>query len=233
MRKGLQTVLFLFAILLGGHALLSQTPRPAPPAGAGSGGTCAGLAGDVTGTCAATVVAKVNGNTPGVGAVSHQFVTTIDTSARGTLAQPACADLSNAGTGCSGAAPTTNQNIRTIAAHFDGGGSAISGTKTACMRTPYAGTITGWYIDGDVAGSGTFAVRSVAFGSYTGTAGFAGYTDVTGGGTAPVLTTAVTATFANLTSWVTTVTAGNEYCFQLTSPATATQLNVYLAIAAN
>lgn len=128
---------------------------------------------------------------------------------------------------------TTNQNIRTIGFHLDGGGSALSGTITSCLRVPYAGTITGWYIDADQSGSITLAVRKVAFASYTGTAGFSGYTDVTGGGTAPVLSSAVTATFANLTSWVTAVTAGQEYCIQGTSPATITWANIYITVSAS
>ncbi len=127
---------------------------------------------------------------------------------------------------------STNQNIRTIGYNFDGGGSALSGTITRCVRVPYAGTITGWYIDADQSGSATFGVRSVAFASYTGSAGYSGYTDVTGGGTAPVLSSAVTATFANLTSWATAVTA-KEYCMQLSSPATVTWINVYLIVSAS
>jgi hypothetical protein len=128
---------------------------------------------------------------------------------------------------------TTNQNIRTIGWRFDGGGTAIAGTQIACYKVAFGGTITGWYTDADVSGSVTWAIRSVAYGSFTGTAGFSGYTDVTGGGTAPVLSSAVTATFGNLTSWVTTVTAGNEYCFQITSPSTLTAVNLVLTVAAN
>jgi len=128
---------------------------------------------------------------------------------------------------------TANGNIREIGMHFDGGGAALSGTKTYCTLVRFAGTIAGWYVDTDVSGSATFAVHSVAFASYTGTAGFAGYADVTGGGTAPSISSATNATFANLTSWVTTVTAGSEFCFQMTSPSTATWTNVYLQVNTN
>ena len=143
---------------------------------------------------------------------------------------PTCTWQPYAGGG--GGGGTANQNIRTIGFSFDGGGSALSGTITRCVRVPYAGTITGWYIDADQSGSATFSVRSVAFASYTGSAGYSGYTDVTGGGTAPVLSSAVTATFANLTSWATAVTA-KEYCIQLTSPTTITWVNVYLIVSAS
>jgi len=117
-----------------------------------------------------------------------------------------------------------------IAFHFDGGGSALSGTTVRCERAPVTSTINGWYIDADQSGSATFGVRSVAFASYTGSAGYSGYTDVTGGGTAPVLSSAVTATFAKLTSWVTSVTAGAEYCVQLSSPSTITWANLYIGL---
>lgn len=116
---------------------------------------------------------------------------------------------------------------------FNGGGSALSGTLTGCTTVPYSGTITGWYVEGDQSGSATIAVHSVATGSYTGTSGFAGYTDVTGGGTAPSLSAAVYNSSTTLTNWVTAVTRGNFYCVQVTSPATVQVLNVKLAITAS
>jgi len=131
------------------------------------------------------------------------------------------------------ASGSANQLTRTLGYHFDNAGSALSGTTTACYREPISGIINGWYMDSDVAGSGTIGIRSTTSGSFTGTAGFAGYTDVTGGGTAPSLSSAVYSEFANLTSWATTVTAGNIVCFQLSSPATATYINVTLTLVAN
>lgn len=122
----------------------------------------------------------------------------------------------------------TNINIRQFGAHFDGQGSALSGTIVACQRVPWAGSITGWYVIADASGSATIGVKKVAFASYTGESGYSGYTDVTGGGTAPGLSSAVTATFSNLTSWSTSVTAGQVYCIQLSSPATAKKVDVYI-----
>lgn len=131
------------------------------------------------------------------------------------------------------ASGSANQLTRLLGNHFDNAGAALSGTTTACYVNPISGTITGWYMDSDVSGSGTIGVRFVVPGSFTGTAGFAGYTDVTGGGTAPSLSSATYSAFANLTSWITTVTAGNIYCFQLTSPANATYINVTLTYTSN
>ena len=200
-----------------------------PPNGGGSGGSCGSLGGDVTGTCAANTVTKIqNVAVSGVqGTGTNPKVMAAGAILPG-IGFVFCQDTNGLVTTASCKAGTTNQNLRTMGYHFDGGGSALSGTITYCSQVPITGTILGWHIDADQSGSATFAVRSVAFGSYTGTAGFAGYTDVTGGGTAPILSSAVTATSANLTSWVTSVNATDEYCFQLSSPATITWVNVVI-----
>lgn len=58
------------------------------------------VSGDATMAASGAVsVVKVNGNTPGVSAVAHEFVSSIDSSARGTLTQPSTADLSDIATG--------------------------------------------------------------------------------------------------------------------------------------
>jgi hypothetical protein len=125
------------------------------------------------------------------------------------------------------------QKIRQMGFAFDGGGAVLSGTMTRCSMFPGGGTITGWYIEGDQSGSATFGVRSTAFGSYTGIAGYAGYADVTGGGTAPSITAAAQASSTALTGWVTTWTGGDIMCVQMTSPVAFTWVNLHLTMIAN
>lgn len=111
---------------------------------------------------------------------------------------------------------------------FVNGGSALSGTTVACTPIPVGGTITAVYTTADVSGSATVGIKTVAFASYTGTGGYSGYTDIVNGGTAPSLSSAVRYTDSTLTSWLTTLTAGQMLCVQESSPATITNLNVLL-----
>lgn len=66
-------------------------------------------------------------------AVTHNFLTAISTAGVISKAQPACADISDAGTGCSGAASATGANpTATI------GASAVNGSAATFMRSDAA-----------------------------------------------------------------------------------------------
>lgn len=211
------------------------------------GGTCTVTAapsgsagGDLTGSYPSPGVGQVNG------AVIPASANLLISNSSRQVTTGAYTNIFSLFTGCSGtqypgfdgnchtaAGATTNQGLRTIAFNFNGQGTALSGTVTGCTYVPWAGTINGWYMASDVSGSGTIGVRSVATGSYTGVASFSSYTNVVSTGTAPSLSSATFSSFSNLTNWVTSVTAGQVWCAQLTSPASATVISVFLIVAAS
>src|SRR5208337_420450 len=140
-------------------------------------------------------------------------------------------DSGNTSTDCSssGAAPTTNQNIRSISVIFDGAGSALSGTISRCSQVNYAGTIEKASIVADQSGSATVDVRTVAYSSYTGPASAS---TITASDT-PALSSAVNFQDSTLTGWTTSLTANTVVCFVLSSPSTVTWLEANIEIAAN
>lgn len=124
---------------------------------------------------------------------------------------------------------TTNQNIRTITAVFDGGGSALSGTTTRCTHVNFAGTIQEFTMISDVSGNATVDVLTVAYGSYTGPASASSITD----SHTPSMTSAAKFQDSTLTSWTTSLSANTVVCFTLSSPATVTWVAANIKVAAN
>jgi hypothetical protein len=136
------------------------------------------------------------------------------------------------GTTSSTVSPTTNQNIRTIGAtfgSFESGASALSGSHTACVPTYFAGTIQSVELIGDVSGSATVDVLTVAHTSWTGRASTSSITAAA----IPALSSAARFTDSTLTGWTTSLTAGTDVCFALTSPTTVAGVAVAVKVAAN
>lgn len=126
---------------------------------------------------------------------------------------------------------TTNQNIRTIGASFgsfQSGATALSTASTACVPTYFAGTITAVEVIGDVSGSATFNVMSVAHASWTGRASASSISNGTF-----TMSGATFYTDTTLSMWTTSITAGADFCFVMTSPATVAGLSITLKVAAN
>ena len=131
-----------------------------------------------------------------------------------------------------GTSPTTNQNIRTIGASFgdfSSGASAISGAQIACVPSYFAGTISAVELIATPSGSVTVDVKTVAHGSFTGPASTSSITasDI------PALASATTYSDTTLTGWTTSVSAGTDFCFYLTSPTTVAGVAISVKMAAN
>lgn len=118
--------------------------RSTPSAGGGGGSgtvtevdTGTGLSGGPI-TTSGTVALKpaAAGEIGGVNssaAVTHNFLTAISTAGVISKAQPACADISDAGTGCSGAASATGANPSATI-----GATAVNGSAVTFMRSDAA-----------------------------------------------------------------------------------------------
>lgn len=127
---------------------------------------------------------------------------------------------------------TANQNLRTIGASFgsfESGATALSGSHTACVATYFAGTIQSVELIGDVSGSATVDVLTVAHGSWTGRASAASITAAA----IPAISSASKYTDSTLTGWTTTLAAGTDVCFALTSPTTVAGVAIAVKVAAN
>lgn len=129
--------------------------------------------------------------------------------------------------GGQGTGGTTNQNIRTIGVTFDGGGAALA-AATRCEQVNYGGTIQEFSLVGDVAGTATIKVETVAYGSYTGPASAS---DISSGG--ETVTAAIKLQDSTLTGWTTALSANTVVCFALSSPTTFTWIAANVKIAAN
>ena len=128
-----------------------------------------------------------------------------------------------------GSGPTTNQNLRSVSAVFDGGGSALSGTTSRCSQINYAGTINKVTVIADVSGTATVDVRTVAYGSYTGPSSAS---TITASDT-PALSSAIKYQDSTLSGWTTSLAANTVVCFVLSSPSTVTWIAANIEVAAN
>lgn len=133
--------------------------------------------------------------------------------------------------GCqgSGGGGTPNQNIRTMGATFDGGGSALTGTLTRCVNVYESGTISQVVLIADASGSVTVDVQTVAQTSYTGPGSASSITAAD----TPALSAAVRFSDTTLTGWTTALAANTVACFVMSSPATVKWVNITVKFSAN
>lgn len=131
--------------------------------------------------------------------------------------------------GGGGGGPTSNQNLRSFGAVFNGNGSALTGTQTICVPVNYAGTIQAVTIISDVSGSATIDVKTVAYASYTGPSSTSSITasDI------PALSSATKYQDTTLTGWTTALSANTMACFVLSSPSTITWASINVKVSAS
>jgi hypothetical protein len=110
-----------------------------------------------------------------------------------------------------------------VGAVFDGGGAALVGNPEVDVIVPTNGTITGWTLVADVAGSAQVDVRRVPFASYPPTAA-----DSIAGTSPPALSGAIKAQ-GSPTGWVTAFAAGDIFRFRLVSASGVGRLTVALS----
>jgi hypothetical protein len=122
-------------------------------------------------------------------------------------------------TGATGAVPTIPRAFGVV---FDGGGAVLATGAQADVVIPYAMTITGWTILGDVGGTASVDIWSAPYANYPPT----GSNTIVGAGTKPNLANSVKGQSSSLASWTTGITAGNIIRFNLDSATTQTRITL-------
>lgn len=120
-----------------------------------------------------------------------------------------------------GAAAST----RSIGLSLDGGGSAISAGVKADVYVPFSGTITAVTMLADQSGSIVVDIWKKAYASFPPTVA-----DTITASAKPTITTAIKSQDTTLTSWTTSVSAGDVLRFNVDSATTITKLALSLTV---
>jgi hypothetical protein len=123
---------------------------------------------------------------------------------------------------------TTNQNRRTIYLVLDGGGQVISTGVKADVRIPYSGTISGWEIVANASGSIVIDVWKDTYANFPPTVA-----DTITGTEKPTLSSATKNQDTTLSSWTTSVTAGDWLRFNVDSASTVTRVALAIQVDAS
>ncbi len=127
------------------------------------------------------------------------------------------------GVNASGASESCTVIKGTFGVTIDGGGSAITTGIKGYVTVPYGMTITGWDILSDASGSIVVDVWKDTYANYPPTV-----SDTIAGTEKPTLSTATKNQDASLSSWTTTVTAGDIIGFKVDSATTVTRVHVII-----
>ena len=119
----------------------------------------------------------------------------------------------------------TNLQKRSLSFVIDGGGSAITTGVKGDLVCPFAGTITGWTILGDQSGSIVVDVWKDTYANFPPTVA-----DTIAGTEKPTITTATKGQDLSLSSWTTSVAAGDILRFNVDSITTLTRVTLVILI---
>lgn len=107
---------------------------------------------------------------------------------------------------------------------IDGGGSAITTGVKGDITIPFNGTILGWYLTADVVGSVVIDIWKDVFANFPPTVA-----DSIAGSEKPTLSSAVSNSDTNLTTWPTTsVSVGDVVRFNVDSASTVARVNLVI-----
>lgn len=121
-----------------------------------------------------------------------------------------------------GSSPTIS---RQVGITIDGGGSAITTGVKGFITVPFGGTIAGWTLLGDQAGSIVIDVWKAAYADYPPTVA-----DTIAGTEKPTLAAAAKGQDNTLTTWDTEVTAGDVFGFNVDSVDTVTRVTLSITV---
>lgn len=140
----------------------------------------------------------------------------------GTGANNAASARTNLGLGNVANVNTTPSGIGIT---IDGGGSAITTGVKGYIVCPYAGTITGWTILGDTTGSIVIDVWKDTYANFPPLVA-----DSIAGSEKPTISASNKGQDNSLSTWTTTVSAGDIFAFNVDSAATLTRVNLLINI---
>ena len=122
---------------------------------------------------------------------------------------------------------TTNNNIRlgSFGITIDGGGSAITTGVKGYVEIPYDGTITGWNLFADQTGSIVIDVWKDTYANFPPTVA-----DTIAGSEKPTLSSVQKNQDLSLSTWTTSVSAGDIIAFNVDSASTVTRVTLSINI---
>jgi hypothetical protein len=125
-------------------------------------------------------------------------------------------DVTASGTGSVAATLDANYKAGSFGVTFDGGGALITSGKIAYARVPYKGTITGWQLVADQAGSCSIEVKQGFFSPFP--------------PSTTIITAALSGTRTNSGTISVAVAANDWFSFTITGTSAVQQVNLSISI---